>query len=1382
MKILDVASRKEILRKNKLCFNCTGYGHLATNSTSRGCNLCGGRHHTSLCDKRVSTLAPGSNEKKEVLGALCDGTTLHPTVVAHVQGEEVRIMMDSGAGSSYICTELVTKLKLKPLRKERKNIEQMYGTVNKLVEIYKMRLTSMSFPEFSINVECTSAEKNILTYLPNPNIDSLKKMYPRIRRLKFSDEMTQNQKLPIHIILGAADYQRIKTTEPSILGKNPDKDPGAELTMFGWILAGKVTNTHSETDKNFFTKSSRDEFERMCAMDSLGILETNEEQFHEDFKENLQRLSDGKYSTRLPWKTDCPELPSNNELAMGRLRSTTRRLERLGRLKEYHEIMKQQLEDGILEPVPEKPTGDVIHYIPHQAVIRDEAETTRLRIVYDCSAKKGPAFPSLNDCLEIGPSLQPMIFDIMLRNRMKKYCITGDIKKVFLQIKVDPVNRDAQRLFWYEDLDEKTIVAYRFTRVIFGSGPSPYILGATLEKHVNQFMDKYPATVKDLLENTYVDDVQTVGDQQEELERFKKEAVEIMKDGGFSLHKWHSSFPELEANDAEEKAESEELTFAKEIVGTETHETRILGLPWNTKEDTFKIEFSKCWKDDLTYLMKRKMLSVVNRMYDLLGLASPVIITGKILYSRVCLLKLQWDEEVPQDIKGEWNKWITTMKKRPYITVPRNVVTDKVEKICIHGFSDASKLALAAAVYIEVISPKGIATQRLLVSKSRIAPKDISIPRLELVAAHLLSRLMNHVKESLHNVKIDEFHAWVDSTTVLYWLEDKGTWAQFVRNRTKKIKEYNFITWHYVPTAENPSDLGSRGVAPEKLNEFWFCGPSWLTSKIDWPEQPEIFETEEARKERLQKKLEKGMMMKEEFVKSRNRLFLLMDKCSSYWKLLRTTAFIKRFIVRCRGKELESEEITADEIDKAEETLVKITQQTMGNTSDVRLEPDGSAVLRCCGRIQDYNPIFIPRKSELVTLLVKHYHKKTLHGGVSLTMNSFRERFWTPRLRSIVKSIIHRCEKCKRYRVKPVASPPAAKLPEFRVKMIDPFNVTGVDFAGPMAYKVKKGHFGKVYVALFTWASTRAVHLKLCHDLTAVEFQRALKEFVARRGCPNMMVSDNGKTFASTAKWLSILKKDEDLMSFMAQHHIKWRFNLSRSPWWGGFFERLIGIMKRMLSKVIGNALLSFAELEEVLLDVECCMNNRPLCYIEQEFEEPVLTPNILLRGKSTPVLDEDLQKLNEDESTTRRLKYLLKGKEHLRRRFLKEYVHTLEERQLGVQGSDIDLGPKIGSIVIIKGDTKDKTQWKLGRVIEKIIGKDGVVRGVKLKLGNGYVVERPFQMICDLEITSEAGEQKTKLNPNADAFIPERRSTRKAKTMARDQMKAVVACEEKEI
>ena len=128
--------------------------------------------------------------------------------------------------------------------------------------------------------------------------------------------------------------------------------------------------------------------------------------------------------------------------------------------------------------------GHSLH--PPQPVIRDQAESTKMRIVCDCSAKSDSQVPSLNDCLKVGPPLQPMIFDILMRNRLNFLCITGDIQKAFLQIKVDPKDRDALRLLWYENLDSRTVLQYRFTRVIFGSGPSPYILGATLQKHVSQ--------------------------------------------------------------------------------------------------------------------------------------------------------------------------------------------------------------------------------------------------------------------------------------------------------------------------------------------------------------------------------------------------------------------------------------------------------------------------------------------------------------------------------------------------------------------------------------------------------------------------------------------------------------------------------------------------------------------------------------------------------------------------------------------------------------------------------------------------------------------------------------------------------------------------------
>ena len=160
--------------------------------------------------------------------------------------------------------------------------------------------------------------------------------------------------------------------------------------------------------------------------------------------------------------------------------------------------------------------------------------------------------PSLNDCLKKGPPLQPLILDVLLRNCMSLNCITGDIKKAFLQIKVDPADRDVQRLFWYNNLDERKMVEYRFTRVIFGTASSLYILGATLNKHISQYKEEFPGTVETLLRNTYVDDMQYGGNSNEELFKFNREAAHILQEAGFSLHKWHSNNKEVEIQDSEE--------------------------------------------------------------------------------------------------------------------------------------------------------------------------------------------------------------------------------------------------------------------------------------------------------------------------------------------------------------------------------------------------------------------------------------------------------------------------------------------------------------------------------------------------------------------------------------------------------------------------------------------------------------------------------------------------------------------------------------------------------------------------------------------------------------------------------------------------------------
>ena len=146
-------------------------------------------------------------------------------MIAKVNGVQARIMLDSGAGSSYIRANLLTKLNIRPYRTERRVIEQIYGTVDKEVEIYKVRIESNVVDDFGI--------EPIFTYLPNPRISELKQKNHRIRQLVFSEETVTAEKLPVHIILGAADIQRIKSTEPAVLGSNPDSDPGTEFTMMG---------------------------------------------------------------------------------------------------------------------------------------------------------------------------------------------------------------------------------------------------------------------------------------------------------------------------------------------------------------------------------------------------------------------------------------------------------------------------------------------------------------------------------------------------------------------------------------------------------------------------------------------------------------------------------------------------------------------------------------------------------------------------------------------------------------------------------------------------------------------------------------------------------------------------------------------------------------------------------------------------------------------------------------------------------------------------------------------------------------------------------------------------------------------------------------------
>lgn len=381
-------------------------------------------------------------------------------------------------------------------------------------------------------------------------------------------------------------------------------------------------------------------------------------------------------------------------------------------------------------------------------------------------------------------------------------------------------------------------------------------------------------------------------------------------------------------------------------------------------------------------------------------------------------------------------------------------------------------------------------------------------------------------------------------------------------------------------------------------------------------------------------------------------------------------------------------------------------------------------------------------------------HVAVLHGGVGSTMAKVREHYWVPHLRRLTKRIVKSCHGCQRFRAQAYTSPLPGNLPRDRTVGQTPFQVIGVDFAGPLRYLKRPKTEGKAYILLYACSLTCAVYVDLVPNLETTEFIRSLKCFIARRGRPQRIYSDNGKTFVSASKWIEQVMKDERIYGFLAQQGIEWKFNLSRAPWWGVQFERLIRLLKGSLYKSIGNGLLLWNELQEVVLDVEVALNNRPLDYVKDDIELPILTPSSLLHMQPN-ALPELEPNYIQDYDLRKCAKYLGKCKDVVWSRWTKEYLRGLRERHRLKHKGD-NAHPAVGDVVIIKSDEKNRAQWKLGVVINLIIGRDGVVRGAKLRTPKS-VIERPLQHLYPLELTCDMTMAPAALNPTVLAFRPRR-------------------------
>ena len=731
------------------------------------------------------------------------------------------------------------------------------------------------------------------------------------------------------------------------------------------------------------------------------------------------------------------------------------------------------------------------------------------------------------------------------------------------------------------------------------------------------------------------------------------------------------------------------------------------GLKWDKEADTIEVTIPS----DEVAPTKRGILGKVARIYDPLGLIAPTVLQGKLLYREACEQKCKWDSELPDELTKHWRKWENQLPLQ--VKAPRSIplAQEPIQDITLHAFGDASGHGVGAAVYA-VVTQESQVNQGLVCAKARLSKQGLTIPRKELVSAHMAVNLLDNVHIALEGFPVTSLVGWLDSSVALHWICGEGEYKTFVANRDN-------------------TDVASRGGLIKEGDKLWWKGPDWLSKPDEWPPDQRTTRTTETDVEvKLTKQL--FALAKEE----EDELGNLLSKFA-YWKTLRIMAWLLRFLgnIRCAKERRIEGPLTTGDLVKAEIRLITKAQQQVDETFtrdqlQLNLQLNENGVLECRGRVQGFYPVYIP-------------HKSTLHGGVGLTMVNVRERHWIPRLRRLVKRVIKDCHGCKRFHAIAYATPPPANLPTTRTEGSTAYQVIGIDYAGPLHYRKSKGKEGKAYILLYACSLTHGVYLELLPNMETSECLNSLQRFIARRGRPEHIYSDNRATFVAAAKWVKMVKQDEKLQDYL--NGISWQFNLSCAPWWGGQFERLVGLVKAALYKVIGHGQLSWKELEAVLLSVETTLNDRPLGYVEEEdVQSTVITPNSLLFLRANQLL-EPSHHLIENKDLRKRYKYLQKCKDTVWKRWSTEYLRSLRERYIA----------SVGEVVIIQSEQKNRGAWVLGIIIELIQGRDGVIRGVKVPTGK-LIMERAVQFLYPVELSCDSVVEQTKLvelNPEAPEF-----------------------------
>lgn len=1344
---LDVASRAEKAKSLQLCINCLRTGHNVSTCRLKTCIKCNRKHNSLLHIDTIDT----NESKTQVMFSnqnINSTQVLLSTVLVHVtdaHGNHVpcRALLDSGAQSNFLSESLLSKLSLQSI-KTNVSIVGINGVTSKINKRCNITILSMH-SKFKASISCFVLPK-ISDKVPSHTFNISSWNIPPNINLADPDFNVPNE---IDLLIGASLFWDLLTDGRIRLGKN---SPGLQNTHLGWVISGTIPIPTLKSHCNLAkTISIEDEqlkkFWELEECTNVPLFSTDENICETHFQTHTSRDCDGRFVVRLPLKESTNLLGNSEDNARKRFLSLERRLQSNVRLQyQYKQFMEEYQALGHMTKVG-SPNYCPTFYLPHHGVLKESSVTTKLRVVFNGSFPSSSGW-SINDLQYVGPKVQNDIFTILLRFRQHTFVVSADIAKMYRQILIHTHDRPLQRIFWREDPNDQLSV-FELNTVTYGTTAAPYLAIRCLKQLALENQSQYESATQVILNDFYVDDLLTGCDRIQDLSTLCKEVSFILKTGCFELRKWISNNSKVLEGVTDSTVPNGILLLG------ENESSKTLGIQWVSNPDilTYRVNDIK----HSNSITKRAILSAISQIYDPLGLLSPCIILTKILIQKLWTLQLSWDDCIPSDLGEQWEEFKVQLGEVNKLQIPRHALCKNSVKIQLHGFCDASQNAYAACIYVRSTDSANNTVTHLLCAKTRVAPlKSISIPRLELCGALMLSKLMKRVADSL-TIDANCFY-WCDSQVVLWWLKTQPSMLQvFVGNRVSEIQSLTRVEdWYYVNTLYNPSDPASRGIMPRNLCNLsiWWHGPSWLSlPENEWPILPIL--SCETRLPELRKELNVFTVTTQDS----NPIFY---RFSNLHKLKIVVAYCFRFFTNCKIKNGNRQTgiLTAQDLEFALLRLIMLAQEECYKIeigilkTNAVLPPkhklssltpfiDEKGFLRVGGRLQlsNYNkdikhPLVLSSKHNLTKLIFSFEHIRLMHAGPQLLLASIRQRYWPISGRNLAKQTVRNCLTCYRFKPNPI-NPIMGMLPEHRVMPLSPFQITGVDYAGPFLIKDRKGRgckTSKCYLCLFVCFSTKALHLELATDMTTEAFIASLRRFIARRGRPIHIYSDNGSTFVGAQRELQILSEfiranNVKIVEHAATENITWHFIPPYSPNFGGLWEAGVKSVKYHIKRILGNAILTYEEFCTLLSQIEATLNSRPLYPLSSDPNdlEP-LTPSHFLIGRAiTSLPDPDLQEVKVSKLS--RYQMLQQMHQHFWSRWAKEYLAEYQQRNKWNQGAAT---LEVGTLVIIKEDNLPPNKWLIGRITILHPGKDNISRVATIRTSKG-TMKRPIRKLCVL-------------------------------------------------